>query len=133
MAIKNTKKPTKSEKRQADGKFKPGVSGNPAGAPKGYKKLKTKLVEAKLEELGYDPIMAMVELAKDKRTPIPVKAKLASELAGFVYPKRKAVEYSGSDGGPIQHEVGMRPPLTREEWEKKHGLDTATRTTASGD
>ena len=53
MATKNTKKPTKSENRQADGKFKPGVSGNPAGAPKGYKKLKTKLKVMVIYKLFY--------------------------------------------------------------------------------
>ena len=123
----------KSEKKQKDHLFKPGKSGNPNGRPKGSISAKTRMVQTKLEELDYDPIKAMVELAKDEETPVAVKAKLASELAGFVYPKRKAVEYSGSDGGPIQHEVGMRPPLTREEWERKHGLDTTSRTTASGD
>lgn len=96
--FKQMEKPAKSEKRQEDGKFKPGESGNPDGPQKDYKKLKTKLVEQKLEELECDPIEAMVSLLKDNETPIHVKAKLASDLACFVYPKRKAVEHSGSIG-----------------------------------
>ena len=94
----NTDKPDKSEKRQENGKFAPGASGNLNGPPKGYKKLKTILVEQKLEELECDPIEAMVTLLKDDETPIPVRAKLAGDLASFVYPKRKAVEHSGSIG-----------------------------------
>ncbi len=92
------KQPAKAIKRQDDGKFIKGVSGNPDGPQKGYKKLKTKLVEEKLAVLDYDPIRAMVDLAKDDETPVAVRAKLASELASFVFPKRKAVEHSGNIG-----------------------------------
>jgi len=92
------KQPAKAIKRQDDGKFIKGVSGNPDGPQKGYKKLKTKLVEEKLAVLDYDPIRAMVDLAKDDETPVAVRAKLASELASFVWPKRKAIEHSGSLG-----------------------------------
>ena len=94
-----TKEPSdKSQKKQKKQLFKKGVSGNPNGRPKGSKSIKTKLVEEKLAVLDYDPIHAMVELAKGDETPIAVKAKLASELASFVFPKRKAVEHSGNIG-----------------------------------
>ena len=88
----------KSEKKQRGKPFEKGTSGNPNGRPKGSKSIKTKLVEEKLAALDYDPIRAMVELAKDDETPVAVKAKLASELASFVFPKRKAVEHSGNIG-----------------------------------
>ena len=105
-APKTGKNPTKSAERPADGKFVKGVSGNPAGARRGHKKLKTVLIEQKLEELGFDPIVAMVELYREEGCPPPVKAKLASEIAGYVYPKRKAVEYSKSmDGGRNYEEM----------------------------
>jgi hypothetical protein len=45
----------------------------------------------------------------------------------------KAIELTGRDGGPMEHDIAMRPPLTREEWEKKHGLDTSSGTTTGGD
>lgn len=51
----------------------------------------------------------------------------------FGWKDKQENQHTGKDGGPIQHEVGMRPPLTREEWERKHGLDTTGRTPASGD
>lgn len=133
MATKDTRKADKSEKKQRGKPFEKGKSGNPSGRPKGSISAKTKMVQTKLEELDFDPITTMVEIAKDTNAPIAVRGKMATELASFVFPKRKAVEYSGNDGGPIQHEVGMRPPLTREEWEKKHGLDTPSRTPAGGD
>jgi len=88
----------KSEKKQRGKPFKKGTSGNPNGRPKGSKSIKTKLVEEKLAVLGYDPIRAMVDLANDDETPVAVRAKLASELASFVWPKRKAIEHSGSLG-----------------------------------
>ena len=88
----------KSQKKQKKQLFQKGISGNPNGRPKGSKSIKTKLVEEKLLVLDYDPIRAMVELAKDNETPVAVRAKLASELASFVYPKRKAVEHSGNIG-----------------------------------
>jgi len=103
MTTKDTRKADKSEKKQRGKPFEKGKSGNPNGRPKGSISAKTKMVQTKLEELDYDPIASMVDLARDKETPVAVKAKLACELAGFVYPKRKAVEHSGSIGkGSIQ-------------------------------
>jgi hypothetical protein len=98
-AQKIAKKPAKSAKRQADGKFAKGVSGNPAGPKVGTKKAKTVLIEQKLEDLDFDPIRAMVELYREEDCPQAVKAKLDSEIAGYVFPKRKAVEHSGAIGG----------------------------------
>jgi len=92
------KSTVKSEKKQRGKPFKSGESGNPKGRPKGAKSWKTLLVEERLEELKFDPIAVMVDLANDKKAPMAIRAKLASDLAGFVFPKRKAVELSGSIG-----------------------------------
>jgi len=86
------------EKKNKDHLFKPGKSGNPNGRPKGSKSAKTKLIESKLEELDCDPIEGMVKIALDQEVPAAVRGKMFAELAGFVYPKRKAVEHSGSFG-----------------------------------
>ena len=72
--------------------FKEGQSGNPGGRPKGSKSYKTKLVEEKLAELNCDPIEGMVLLAQDEATDVGIRARLFSELANYIYPKRKAVE-----------------------------------------
>jgi hypothetical protein len=96
MKKKTSKKPAKASKRQGNGKFTKGISGNPNGPQKGYKKLRTLLVEQKLEELGCDPIEGMVSLAQDENTDTSIRAKLYSELANYIFPKRKAIEHSGS-------------------------------------
>ena len=93
-------KSVKLEKKQ-DTKFKKGESGNPNGRPTGSKSWKTKLVEERLKELDFDPIKVMVDLANDKEAPMAIRAKLASDLAGFVFPKRKAIEHSSPDENPM--------------------------------
>jgi hypothetical protein len=92
QATKKRKVPAKSKKRQGNGRFKAGVSGNSKGPQRGYKKLKTRLVEEKLAELNCDPIEGMVILAQDEETDTGIRAKLYSELANYIYPKRKAIE-----------------------------------------
>jgi hypothetical protein len=96
MEIKKTTKkdktPAKLKKRQGNGKYQPGVSGNPKGPQKGYKKLKTRLFEEKLEEFNHDPVAAVIDLAKDESTPLEIRARLNMDLIGYVYPKRKAIE-----------------------------------------
>jgi len=44
-------------------------------------------------------------------------------------------ELTGKDGGPVETvaEVTIRPQVTREEWLKLHGLDTAMGATTSGE
>ena len=90
--IKKDKAPAKLKKRQGNGKYQPGVSGNPKGPQKGYKKLKTRLFEEKLEEFNHDPVAAVIDLAKDESTPLEIRARLNMDLIGYVYPKRKAIE-----------------------------------------
>lgn len=69
--------------------FQPGQSGNPAGAPKGHKKLRTRMLEEKLEACGYDPLQALIDVAQDKDTPIEIKVRVDMDLMAFLYPKRK--------------------------------------------
>jgi len=86
------------EKKNKPHLFQPGKSGNPSGRPKGSKSAKTKLIESKLEEFDCDPIEGMVKIALDEKVPAAVRGKMFAELAGFVYPKRKAVEITGDLG-----------------------------------
>ena len=62
------------------------------GRPKGSKSRRQLAVEAKLEQLGCDPITAMATLAMDENTPLDLQIKLYCELAQYVVPRRKAVE-----------------------------------------
>ena len=62
------------------------------GRPKGSKSRRQLAVEAKLEQLGCDPITAMATLAMDENTPLDLQIKLYCELVQYVVSRRKAVE-----------------------------------------
>jgi len=79
--------PAKEIERQEDGTFK--GSGNPDGPKKGTKKLRTKLLEEKLSIAEYDPLNALIAVAKDDKTPPEIKVRIDLDLMGFLYPKRK--------------------------------------------
>ena len=79
-------------------KGKPKTGGRKKGSP-------TRLareVQAKMEELGCDPIEGMARLAMNESLDPGLRGKMFSELAQYVYPKRKSVEHSGPDGAPIE-------------------------------
>ena len=71
--------------------FQPGISGNPAGKPKGCRN-KLKRVAAVFEELGINPLAKMLErlnkVADDKEA-----TKLWLEVMTFVYPRIKESSY----------------------------------------
>ncbi len=52
-------------------------------------------LKEKLEGLGFDPIAEMVEIAQDPECKPDLKKAICSDLAQYVYPKRKAIEHSG--------------------------------------
>ena len=71
-----------------------------AGRPKGSLGEKTKAVQAKLEELGCDPIEALANISMDNSNTPELRFQANKELAQYVAPKRKAVELEGMiDGG----------------------------------
>ena len=61
------------------------------GRPRGSRNKRHLAVEAKLAELGCDPITAMALLAMDEAVAIELRIKLYCDLAGYVAPKLKAV------------------------------------------
>ena len=84
--------------------FKPGESGNKNGRPPGRKNYKTLLIDAKLEEHGFDPIKTMIDIAQDESQPAQLRGKMAAELAGYQHAKRKAVEVTGDLGNKTPDE-----------------------------
>ena len=92
---KKAENPAKTAKRQAGGKFAKGVSGNPAGSKKGYKKAKTLMIEQKLEEFGCDPVKVLATICNDESEETSLRLHAAKELASYLFPKRKSVEHSG--------------------------------------
>ena len=90
----------KSENLALKSRGKPFEEGNNLsnGRGKGSKNKKTLLVEDMMERHEYSPIESMIILAQDTKTDLGIRAKLHSDLACFVYPKRKAIEHSGGSG-----------------------------------
>jgi hypothetical protein len=48
----------------------------------------------RLEALGCDPIEGLARIALDPATKIDLKVRCFAELAQYVYPKRKAVDFA---------------------------------------
>jgi len=69
------------------------------GRSKGTPNKRTQEAMQKLEELGCDPIEGMARIAMDESNSIELRAKMFSELAPYIFPKRKAMDInSNSDG-----------------------------------
>jgi hypothetical protein len=95
------------------------------GRPKGSKDKRTLAVDAKLAELGCDPITAMALVAMDETHPIDLRMKLYMELAQYIAPKRKAVEHTSPDGtAPAFVILGALPDATSADWERRNNKET---------
>ena len=71
-----------------------------AGRPKAALGEKTKAVQAKLDQLGCDPIEALANISMDNSNTPELRFQANKELAQYVAPKRKAVELDAAvDGG----------------------------------
>lgn len=55
----------------------------------------------KLRDLNFDPVIEMVKIFKSRDCPVDIQAKICVDLLQYLHPKRKAVEHTGADGGPI--------------------------------
>ena len=64
------------------------TGGRQAGTPN---KRTTELSE-RLEALGCDPIEGMAQIAMDQANPPELRGRMYAELAGYLFPKRKATE-----------------------------------------
>ena len=74
------------------------TGGRKAGTPN----KRTLNVIERLDELGCDPIEGMATIALDSQNPVELRARMFSDLAQYVAPKRRAIDHSGSEGtGPI--------------------------------
>jgi hypothetical protein len=70
------------------------TGGRTAGTPN----RKTQEVRELLESLGCDPIRGMATIAMNLDATLELRGRMNAELAGYLYPKRKAVEHSGEFG-----------------------------------
>jgi hypothetical protein len=85
------------------------------GRTKGTPNRRTADVVGKLAALGCDPIDGMARIAMDEENAVELRARMYAELAGYVAPKRKAIDHSSKDGSinePLEIMVKVvRPPL----------------------
>jgi hypothetical protein len=77
------------------------------GRQKGTPNKATLAVTEKLAALGCDPIKQMGQIALDERVEVGLRVQVLKELCQYVAPKRKAMEVTGEDGGPIMGELTL--------------------------
>ena len=79
------------------------------GRKKGTPNKRTQEIQTKLETLGCDPIERMARIATDEANPPELRLKAYSDLAPYLYPKRKAVEQSGEISKPVSFVMTLDP------------------------
>ena len=79
----------------------------PKGLPKtggrvrGTPNKATDALAQKLAKLGCDPIEGLAKIALDPETKAELKVRCLSELAQYVYPKRKAMELASPEDSAV--------------------------------
>src|SRR6516162_1107204 len=80
------------------------TGGRKAGTPN----RKSREISELLEPLGHNPVEAMVHIATDPEASLELRGRMNSELAQYVYPKRKAVEVAGDQNAPLYTGLWLR-------------------------
>lgn len=88
------------------------------GRKKGTPNKRTLAIEEKLAALNCDPIEGMAKIAMDTTADIKLRAQMFSELAQYVFPKRKSVEHSGEQTINYVARVPLSIPDI-DEWKKQ--------------
>ncbi len=71
------------------------------GRVKGTPNKRTLDVVLRLENIGCDPIEGMAKLAMDSTNSPELRGRMYSELAQYIYPKRRAAELNFDDQEPV--------------------------------
>ena len=69
-----------------------------SGRAKGTVNKRTAEIREMLLTLKCDPITGMARIAMNKRNPPELRGRMYSELAQYMWPKRKAIEHAGPEG-----------------------------------
>jgi hypothetical protein len=83
-----------------------GNGGRPLGLPKtggrrkGTPNRATVALQEKLSSMDFDPVLEMVEIAKDKENSVEIRLRCLTEIATYVHPKRKPADVP-SDQTPV--------------------------------
>ena len=73
------------------------------GRAKGTPNLRTTEIMERLAALNCDPITGMALIALDESNTAELRARMFAELAQYVAPKRKSVEFSGDVAAAVVH------------------------------
>jgi hypothetical protein len=76
-----------------------------AGRRKGTPNKRTVLIDELLAQHQFNPVERMIALCNQDDLPLDLQVQILKELAQYVHPKRKAIEHSGSGGGPLEIRV----------------------------
>lgn len=79
------------------------------GRTRGTPNRRTNDIQSLLERLGCDPIEGMARIAMDPQNSIEVRARMYAELAGYIAPKRKALQVDGGDAKRVIFNIGIAP------------------------
>lgn len=63
-----------------------------------------KAVAEVLRDRGFDPTVELVKILEGNTLDADVRARMLTTLMEYVHPKKKSVELTGAEGGPIQIE-----------------------------
>lgn len=85
-------------------KIKPYIKPEATGYSKSRGRLNLRAVAEVLAEHGLDPTVELVKIIESDKLDPEVRAKLLTTLLEYVHPKKKSVEITGGEGGPIQVE-----------------------------
>jgi hypothetical protein len=92
-----------------------GKGGRPLGQPKTGGRTKgtpnrvTLTIKEKLDGIGCDPLIELAEIAMDSKYRIEIRVRCLSEIASYLYPKRRPVDIS-SDESPVTNVITMLDP-----------------------
>ena len=82
-------------------------------------------VITKLNALGCDPIEGMARIAMDEANAPELRGKMFAELAGYIAPKRKAIEHEAGPGVAAGHVIiGEPEAASAEAWLKQNAPST---------
>lgn len=80
------------------------ISKQRTGPAKRDGRLNLRAVAEVLADAGLDPTTELVKIIKSNKLDLDVQAKLLTTLMEYVHPKKKSVEITGHEGGPVQIE-----------------------------
>ena len=90
---------------------KPPGSGRKAGTPNKRDVKRQEIFDRIVEKHG-DPLEALAEMAFDPNHPLDIRKDCLKEVVQYGHAKKKAIEISGPDGGPIEARLELVGQIT---------------------